>query len=263
MDGSNDKSFGELGLKEGDIVTIRGTRGVYGTTNQVSGPAYYVSHVPGVVDPSLPVKATVQEFIAAEEGSTVYELSGKISAITTAYSSQYGNISFNIADATGEVNVFRMKCDGIENPESIAVGDAITIQGKKSVYNGAAQVASGSVCISHKGSTVVTIAEFLTKPVSSEVRYKLTGTIKEIVKAKYGNFYLEDASGSYVYVYGLTKAPVASNDQSFESLGLAAGDKITIVGTRSEYADASKEDQKIQVEGPAYFVQKHDVAATE
>ena len=42
---SNDKSFSSLGLKEGDIVTLIGTRTEYNNEAQVGGPAYYVSHV--------------------------------------------------------------------------------------------------------------------------------------------------------------------------------------------------------------------------
>ena len=41
----NDKSFESLGLQEGDTVTIIGTRDQYRGVDQVSGPAYYVSHI--------------------------------------------------------------------------------------------------------------------------------------------------------------------------------------------------------------------------
>ncbi len=44
---SNDKSFSTLGLKEGDTVTLMGTRDSYNGTAQVGGPAYYISHVAG------------------------------------------------------------------------------------------------------------------------------------------------------------------------------------------------------------------------
>lgn len=48
----NDQSFSELGLKEGDIVTLMGTRDAYeekdGTIKaEVGGPAYYISHEAG------------------------------------------------------------------------------------------------------------------------------------------------------------------------------------------------------------------------
>ena len=45
---SNDKSFGSLGIKEGDIVTLASKRGEFNGEAQVGGrsyPAYYISHV--------------------------------------------------------------------------------------------------------------------------------------------------------------------------------------------------------------------------
>jgi hypothetical protein len=69
----------------------------------------------------------------------------------------------------------------------------------------------------------------------------------------YGNFDIVDESGS-VYVYGLTKAPVAKNDKSFASLGLKEGDKVTIVGTRAAYNGSA------QVGGPAYYI-SHEAGA--
>lgn len=49
----NDKSFANLGLKEGDIVTLVGKRDIYNDQDQVGGPAYYISHEAGApaVDP--------------------------------------------------------------------------------------------------------------------------------------------------------------------------------------------------------------------
>ena len=99
----------------------------------------------------------------------------------------------------------------------------------------------------------ITVADFLSKSVDANVWYQLTGTIKEIKNTTYGNFYLEDETGC-VYVYGLTKTQVSSNDKSFESIGLREGDTVTLIGTRAQYASASVADQKEQVGGPAYYV---------
>ena len=41
---SNDESFSSLGLREGDVLTLVGTRAEYKGTAQVGGPAYYISH---------------------------------------------------------------------------------------------------------------------------------------------------------------------------------------------------------------------------
>lgn len=45
--GNNDKSFSQLGLKEGDILTLAGTRDEYNGKPQINGTAYYISHEPG------------------------------------------------------------------------------------------------------------------------------------------------------------------------------------------------------------------------
>lgn len=206
-------------------------------------------------------KVTVAEFLAAEEGDALYEMTGKISKIRSAYSAQYNNISFNLMDATGETYVYRMSCAGVENPAGLRVGDIITVQGKRSSYNSEAQMAQGETYVSHVGSTDVTVAEFLAKPVSDDVRYRLTGEITSLKTGNYGNFQLKDETGT-VYVYGLTVAPVAKNDQSFPNLGLKEGDVVTLVGTRAQYSGAKVEEEKEQVGGPAYYV-SHVAGSTE
>lgn len=97
-----------------------------------------------------------------------------------------------------------------------------------------------------------TVAEFLAAEVNDNVWYELTGTINNISNTEYGNFFLEDETGS-VYVYGLTATKVEKNDKSFSSLGLREGDIVTLHGTRDHF-DKASEDQKEQVGGPAYYV---------
>ena len=86
----------------------------------------------------------------------------------------------------------------------------------------------------------VTVAEFIAAPESTNVWYKLTGTIKNLKDGDlYGNFDLEDATGS-VYVYGLL-AEKGGEKKKFQELvtkyGLANGSKITIIGNRGSYND--------------------------
>ena len=97
---------------------------------------------------------------------------------------------------------------------------------------------------------VVTVAQFNAAAVSNDVWYQLTGTIKNLKDGdKYGNFDIEDASGS-VYVYGLL-ATKGGDKGKFQDLvtakGIANGKKITIIGNRGEY------NGKIEVLN-AYFV---------
>ena len=205
---------------------------------------------------------TVAEFLAAAEGTALFELTGVVKNIKNT---TYGN--FDLVDATGSVYVYGLTNNGAvgSNDKTFASlgineGDKITIVGTRGAYNGSPQVAGTAYLVSHVAAQAATVDEFLAAPVSSDKWYKLTGTIESIVKEQYGNFYLQDESGR-VYVYGLTKAPVAKNDQSFASLGLKAGDTVTLVGTRAQYASSSVEDQREQVGGPAYYV-SHVAAST-
>ncbi len=68
---SNDKSFSKLGLKEGDVLTLIGTRAVFNNAAQVGGPAYYVSHISSCVAPQISCEDNVVT-ITAEEGATIY-----------------------------------------------------------------------------------------------------------------------------------------------------------------------------------------------
>ena len=205
---------------------------------------------------------TVADFLAAAEGTSLYELTGVVKNIKNT---TYGN--FDIVDATGSVYVYGLTNNGAvgSNDKTFASlgineGDKVTIVGTRASYNGTAQVGGTAYLVAHTAAQAATIAEFLAAPVSADKWYKLTGTIESIVKEEYGNLYLTDGT-SRVYVYGVTAAPVAKNDKSFPTLGVKAGDKITIVGTRAQYASSSVEDQKEQVGGPAYYV-SHE-AATE
>lgn len=83
-----------------------------------------------------------------------------------------------------------------------------------------------------------TIEEFNAAPVSTSVWYQLTGTVGSLKAGDvFGNFDLSDATGS-VYVYGLL-AEKGGAQRKFQELiaatGLAAGDKITIIGQRGDY----------------------------
>ena len=102
-------------------------------------------------------------------------------------------------------------------------------------------------------ATKATVAEFIAAEESTSVYYELTGTIGGTINTTYGNFDLTDETGT-VYVYGLTKAFIAvgstKNDKSYSSLGLVAGDNITIRGYRGSY------NGKVEVCG-AYFVKKN------
>ncbi|MBR1705200.1 MAG: BACON domain-containing protein [Bacteroidales bacterium] len=62
--------------------------------------------------------------------------------------------------------------------------------------------------------------------------YQVTGVCTKIVNTTYGNWYLADATGE-IYIYGTLDAKGAT--KNFLSLGLEAGDVVTVEGPKTTY----------------------------
>ena len=240
--GSNDKSYSEIGLREGDIVTLGGTRDEYNGEPQVGGTAFYISHVQGEAPEIL--ASTIEDFLAAEESEQWYQLTGRI---TNLEDGPYGN--FDLVDETGTVYVYGLKVTADAGNQKFSEtglqeGDYVTLIGKRDSYNGEPQVGGA-----YYAAMIVTVEEFLAAEPGDDQLYHLVGTITNLAASNYGNFDLVDDSGS-VYVYGLTSTPRIgmSNNQSFPELGYQDGDTVILVGVRDEY------NGEPQVNGPAYAV---------
>jgi DNA/RNA endonuclease YhcR with UshA esterase domain len=173
---------------------------------------------------------TVAEFLAAEVNDAAqYRIVGHVTGFN-----KYNN-NFYLKDWSGEVYAYYVNTQGVEN---IAIGDFVTVVGKRSEYNGTPQLPKGTLLEKYTASPEVSVADFLTKEDSKDVYYKLTGTIDEIKNAQYGNINLKDANGDIVYVYGLLPgygATGAAKQGLVEAKGLKVGDTITIVGNKASY----------------------------
>ena len=77
----------------------------------------------------------------------------------------------------------------------------------------------------------MTVAEFLAEDVVKGDYAILTGSIENIQKADYGNFYLQDETG-IVYIYGLYDV---NGGKVFTPLGLKEGDIVTVYGPKDVY----------------------------
>jgi RPA family protein len=178
---------------------------------------------------------TVAEFLAAAEGTSLYELTGVVKNIKNT---TYGN--FDIVDATGSVYVYGLTNNGAvgANDKTFASlgineGDKVTIVGTRASYNGTAQVGGTAYLVAHTAAQAATIAEFLAAA-EDDTWYELTGEIINIAKTDYGNFTIKDATGE-VYIYGMTSKWVGSNDKSFSQIGLKVGDTVTLGSRRTSY----------------------------
>lgn len=135
------KKFGTLGIKEGDVVTLKGEKASYKGSPQMSN-ATYVSHVsvPGGV-----TAVSVEDFLAApDDADKYYLLSGIVKNIANT---TYGN--FDIADLTGSVYVYGL-LDGwggaSKNFSSLGIKEGYTISllGVRASYKGSPQVGKGA-----------------------------------------------------------------------------------------------------------------------
>ncbi len=195
-------------------------------------------------------EVTAAEFNSKTDGDALYKISGVVTKIAN---NQYGNLY--IKDATGEIYIYGvLDAEGkAKNFAStgIKVGDIVTLITVKTSYKGTPQGKEAKVDNRIDVKTVTT-AEFLAAPVSSDVYYRVTGVVGEYAGQKYdivtyGNIGLTDEAGS-IYVYGVSTG-WKGETKKFSTLGIAAGDKITVIGTRSVYKD------KPQMAG-AFFVEK-------
>jgi DNA/RNA endonuclease YhcR with UshA esterase domain len=140
----NDKSFPTLGIKEGDVVTLIGTRASYNGTAQVGGPAYYVSHVGHV-------ESTVADFLAQPVAADKwYQLTGTIANLVNE---TYGNFDL-VGEDGASVYVYGLTTSFVtKNDKSFASlglkeGDVITLVGKRDSYNDQDQVGGPAYFIS-------------------------------------------------------------------------------------------------------------------
>ena len=201
------------------------------------------------------VALSVADFLAAPEGTALYELTGIVKNLANT---TYGN--FDLVDATGSVYVYGLTNNGAigSNDKKFAEigineGDVITIIGTRTSYKETPQVGGTAYLKEHVvAAKEATVTEFLAE--SKGTWCKVTGTIANIKSDVYGNFDLVGEDGASVYVYGLTTSYVAKNDKSFANLGLKEGDIVTLVGKRDSYNDQD------QVGGPAYYISHEEGA---
>ena len=275
--GGEKKKFQELvaakGIKNGSKITIIGNRGAYKGTAQVTN-AYFVKIEDAQSGGSTggDVKSvSVADFLAAAESTDVwYQITGTVKNMKEDGSDLYGN--FDIEDATGSVYVYgllsekggeKKKFQELIAAKGIKNGSKITIIGNRGAYKGTAQVTNAYFVKVENGESggtdgiqTISVADFNAAPESTDVWYQLTGTVKNLKDGdKYGNFDIEDATGS-VYVYGLLSEK-GGEKQKFQELvtakGIANGKKITIIGNRGSYTNKTTNETKIEVLN-AYFV---------
>ncbi len=134
------QDYTQLGLKEGDIITIVGKRAAYQGTPQVGG---------AILESSIPVTPiTIAEVLTKpDDPNTYYMVTGEITSITNE---TYGNLY--LSDNGSEIYLYGCYpgygATGDDRKylivnEGIVVGDILTVIATKGSYNGVDQLSNG------------------------------------------------------------------------------------------------------------------------
>ena len=166
---------------------------------------------------------SIPEVIASKDGTPVI-VEGIVTEINTAWSDQYGNITFTIRDGEGNT-LYIYRCN-----TNVTVGDAVRITGQVGSYNGSKQIAAKSVAEITGHYEEVSLTDAVAKEDGTLVIVK--GTVKQIDTPwsdKYGNitFTIEDGEGNTLYIYRC-------------NTNVEVGNVVTITGKVGSYNDAKQ-----------------------
>lgn len=230
-----------------DEITVTGNIKNYNGTIEFDTGAQLVSWVdnPDPVAPKDPadiLKAAYTKLSNRDTLPYACSLTGTVTKIVSQWSDKYGNITVNMTVPGCEsmpVQCYRM---GGAEAKNIAVGDTITVYGWLMNYNGTIEFKQGCDLIKLvKGEapevnepadgTHMTIAEAIALGETTN-KIRLTGKVTEIKNTKYGNLYIQDATGT-IYIYGLYDE--AGNRFDAMPNPPAVGDTITVYGPVSQY----------------------------
>ncbi|WP_430811774.1 MULTISPECIES: BACON domain-containing protein [unclassified Carboxylicivirga] len=142
------EDFADKGLKEGDIITIVGTRAEYKGTPQVKG---------AVLESSISViPATIADVLAKEDSRDIYYM--VTAQVTSIVREDYGNM--NLKDSSGETYLhgcypgYGASGDdrkGLIAAKGLKVGDTLTVIANKGSYEGSNQLTNG-IYFSHESA---------------------------------------------------------------------------------------------------------------
>ena len=227
-----EKNFSSLGLDEGDQVMIQGPKKTYNGTVELVNVTVLtyrksVLKIDSISDRNVPKEGgEFQVYISLKgDGLKVdipeeYKSWLTMSGITTE--SNYATVTFKAAANTGGAREATIDFTSSKNTTVSTVTASITQEG---------------------AIKECTIAEFNAAEAGT-AQYRITGVITKVANSKYGNCYIQDATGE-TYVYGM------GNSGEFQEKGLKVGDIVTISGVKDVYKgegqmkNATIEDVKV------------------
>lgn len=164
-------------------------------------------------------------------GGATYVVQGYVTSIQNPWSSKYKNVTFWMADTQNGGKVIEAyKCKAETQADAPNEGALVRVTGKLTKYGSTPEFAKDCTCeIIVNGEPPInlgpkTIAEFISLANTKDTCI-LTGVVTNIASTQYGNFYIDDNTGT-AYVYGLS---------NFTSYGIEEGDTVTVAGVYTLY----------------------------
>ena len=164
-------------------------------------------------------------------GGATYVVQGYVTSIQNPWSSQYKNVSFWMADTQDGGKVIEaFRCVALTKADAPNLGALVRVTGQLTKFGTTPEFAKDCTCeIIVNGEPPInlgpkTIAEFISLANTKDTCI-LTGVVTNIANTQYGNFYIDDNTGT-AYVYGLS---------NFTSYGIEEGDTVTVAGVYTLY----------------------------
>jgi hypothetical protein len=138
--------------------------------------------------------AQARAAIDAGTGTQGVYATGIVSAIPTAYNSEYGNVTFNMVDEEGdEVFLQAYRCGG-EEAVNVTIGDVVVVYGNLTKYGSTYEFGQGCqvVSLEHSANPIITVANATVNVPAAGAEGVLTVTYSNI-DAIVANVYFCDA----------------------------------------------------------------------
>lgn len=227
---SGSYAWSSFGIELGDVVTVEGPKSTYnGTVELVDATFISVQKaLLKVVTPSAKIEKEGGDLVV----KVAYKGNGTFVSIPAAYQSwiSYTGMDYvagvpsKLVASPADTAVVKFKIaanEGGDRTGEIAFKSANATNSSSVTYS-----------FSQIGAIVDANSSVINAAADGTTQYRYTGYITKVRSTVYGNIDVADGFGS-VYVYGTLNA--AGTAKSWSSLGVNAGDIITIVGPKGSY----------------------------
>lgn len=212
------KNFSSLGLEVGDIVMVEGPKTTYGETVELVDVTVISIEKSLIKIDSVDPEDGV---IPSKGGDVTVKLDNKGNGLYVEVPAE-AKSWLSISSLNGSSVTF----SATENTGSPRSADLVF-----STTDGSGNY-TAQVTISQNGSIVDATAAEINAAEDGATQYRVTGYVSSIASDLYGNMYIVDYTGT-VYIYGTLDAD--GNTKNFASLGIKAGDIVTVVGPKGSY----------------------------